>query len=191
MIEKEPVAGTTWVNDIPSDTPSPWKINLLYKEDVFLQFEDPTAETGIYFPEMRFRSSGSGPFFLLVEELAVLPEAFMNYQGQIPPGYKNRSITADLPSTFFGVKVQVGQKPDESKYIIKGIPDGNANPDDNNKFIDIEIAWNGNATVTMRDICHEDSASVEFRTAENGGKYPVLAAVFTHIAERIAKAKTK
>lgn len=189
MVEKAPIADTTGVNGIPSDTQSSWVLDFAFQQDVFLQFTDATGKTDVFFPAIRFRRSGCGPFFMLAEELSFLPEAFTKYKGQIFPRYENQSRTEDTPSTFFGTEVRVGKKPNESRYIIKGIPDGDANPDDNNKFLDIEITKDGNAIVTMRDTHRNNQASVEFKTTENGGKYPIMAEVFARIAERIAKAK--
>lgn len=191
MIEKEPTADAGNVNEIPSDAKSPWTLNFEFNEDAFLQFVDSTAETGIYFLPIRFRRSGYGPFFMLAEELSFLPEAFMSYQGKIFPNFENQNRAADDPSTFSGTEIKVGRKPDESKYIIKGIPHADGGPDDNLRFIslDIEITRNGDSILTMHDNRRNNHASMEFRTAENGGKYPIMAAVFTRIAERIAKAK--
>lgn len=191
MTEKELFTAPNGIEGIPSDTPSPWKISLLYKYDIFLQFNDSTAETGIYLPGIRFRRSGCGHFFLIAEELSFLPEAFMNYQGKISPDFENQTRTIDDPSTFAGTEIRVGKKQNESKYVIKGIPDGNANPEDNNKFLDIEITNEGNAILTMRDTRRNNQASMKFKTAENGGRYPIMAAVFTRIAERIANAKRR
>lgn len=190
MIEKAPIANATEVNEIPSDTKSPWVLAFVFQQDVFLQFTDATGKTGVLFPPIRFRSFfGGGALPLINEELSILPKSFMNHQGQMPPEYKKRNKTEDRLPSYVDITVRVGKKPNESKYIIKGIPDGDANLDDNNKFLDIEITKDGNAIVTMRDTHRNNQASVEFKTTENGGKYPIMAEVFARIAERIAKAK--
>ena len=190
MVETAPIADITGVNEIPSDTKSPLALDFAFQQDVFLRFTDIKGETDVLLPTIRFRRyAGGGPFPLIAEELSILPEAFMQYQGQIPPGYKNRQKAKDLFPSYVDIIVKVGKNPDESRYIIKGIPDGDANPNDNNKFLDIEITKDGNAIVAMRDTRRNNQASVEFKTAENGGKYPIMAEVFTRISERIAKAK--
>ncbi len=185
MVEQGPIADATNIDNIPSDIASPWKLSLLDKEDIFLQFQDSTAETDIFFLPIRFRRSSCGPFFMLAEELSFLPEAFMKHGGQIFPRYENQSRVIDAPSTFFETEVRIGKNHDESKYIIKRIPDG----DTDDKSIDIEITRDGNAIVTMHDNRRNNQALIEFKTGENGGKYPIMAEVFTRIAKRIANAK--
>jgi hypothetical protein len=188
MTEREPTVDSSSINDIPSDIKSPWVLNFEFKYDVFMQFTDSIGKTGIFFPPIRFRRSG-GPFFLIAEEFAILQEAFENNKGQVPEDYKKRKNNQDIFPSYVDTTFKIGTKPDESKYIIKGIPDGDVSSEDNNKLMDIEITKGGNAVITMRDIRHNNQASIEFKTAENGGRYPIMAAVFTRIAERITKAK--
>jgi hypothetical protein len=196
MVEKEPKTKEFTTDDsgiygIPSDTKSPWTMDFIIRYDHALQFTDQAGETGIAFPAIRFRKSG-GPFNFIAAELSVLRDSFEKYNGQIPE-YDIQNDTEDSFPSYVDTTVWVGKNPDESKYIIKGIPDGDISPNINDdtryKSIDIEIAKNGNAIVTIRHTRRNNQASMEFKTAENGGKYPIMAEVFTRIAERIAKAK--
>jgi hypothetical protein len=188
---KEPITDDSGIYGIPSDTKSPWTMDFIIRYDHALQFTDPTGETGIAFPAIRFRKSG-GPFRFIAEELSILRDSFEKYGGQIPE-YDNRYETENSFPGYVNTTVQVGKKPNEPKYVIKGVPDGDISPNNNDdtrfRSIDIEIARNGNAVVTMRDTRRNNQASMEFKTAENGGKYPIMAEVFTRIAKRIANAK--
>jgi hypothetical protein len=55
------------------------------------------------------------------------------------------------------------------------------------KFLDIEVAQEGDVALTMRNEQFNTEGTMVFRTAENGGKYPILAEAFTKIAEIIAE----
>lgn len=188
MTERELFIGPNRVNNIPGDTPnSLWTVGFSFEWDAFMQFNDSTGKT--YLPMMRFRSQAGGGFLPLIsEELSILPRAFMENGGQIVDHGNQNEANNQFPS-WLNIDIRVGKTPSESKYIIKGIPDGDANPEDNNKFLDIEITNEGNAILTMRDTRRNNSALMEFKTKENGGRYPIMAAVFTRIAERIAKTK--
>lgn len=189
--ERKPVeADATGISWIPSDDQSPWALNFSHKIDPHLQFIDVTGETGIWFRPIRFRSfTGGGSLPFIAEELSKLPRAFLNHQGQILPEYENMGKTNDIFPTHVTTTVQIGKKPDESKYIIKGLGDDDATPDENTKLIDIEITKDDNAVVTMRDTQRNNEGKMVFKTAKNGGKYPAVAEVFTRIAQRLAKAK--
>lgn len=190
MVEKTPpklIIDKFNIENIPSDTGNSWALNVVNRWDALVQPTDSREKPEIYFPVMRFRRSG-GPFNFIAEELSILSKAFSDYQGQIPPEYKRQNGKSDLFPSYLNTTVQIGTRPGESKYIIKGIPDGDANPDDSSKFMDIEITETGNAILVMRDTRRNNQASIEFKTAQNGGKYPIMAEVFTRIAERIARA---
>ena len=190
MTEKGLFIVTDGIAGIPSDTPSRCELEVVTKYDYLIQFTD--NEKFVPLPGIRFRTSGSSMEFIC-EELSILTRAFRENNGQIPPDYQTKIKKIDTLPSLLDISVQVGKEPSESRYIIKGIPDDNAGPEDDTRFksMDIEITKEGNAIVTVHDNRRNNQASMEFKTAENGGKFPIMAEVFTRIAERIAKAKKK
>jgi predicted S18 family serine protease len=80
---------------------------------------------------------------------------------------------------------------------IQGIESVENEPDKKSlfdSFMDIEIAKNGNVTVTIinpfdKEEIKARQLSFLFKTAENGGRFPLVATAFTRATERAAAAK--
>jgi hypothetical protein len=181
----------TNIEGIPSDDGS--LITLSFSQegtgDNYLQLIDPTFETFLY--PMRFRTNGG--LETIGVELSLIPEGFLMNQGGIPAN-KDRFKHPFASYPFYGGTITIGTTPDEPRIAVIGIPDA----DDDfppSRFIDIEVAQNGNVTLTQReepdgDVREEaQQLQMTFYTQENGGQFPVMAAVFTNLAERILEAR--
>lgn len=179
------------VYNIPNDSETPFVLNVISAQgDKFLEIEDPTAKTNIFFEkDMRFRTyAGGGDFPLIAFELNILKEAFLKHAGQIPPGYKEKERFIDGSKSWSTTKIVVGKKP-SSQYIITNIP---ADDQENNtQFMDIEVKNNGDVLLTRRDMERDKKATMTFKTAENDGKFPIMAEVFTQIAKGMVETQKK
>ncbi len=183
------------VNGIPSDAEYPHRLEIMsYGNDTSITMEDFPEENLI--PFMRFRSySGGGMFPHIPPILNWLAYDLETHQGQIPPDYEDRKWPRmDGTSAFTGspdyskMEVKKGKNKDEPKYLVKGIPDEEEGKE---QFLDIEVAQDGDVAITMRNELFNKEGTMVFRTAENGGKYPILAAAFTKIAEIIVESQSK
>ncbi len=196
------------VHNIPSDDDSQFTLNVFLSTygsalgDVFVQMSDSATSfiTGkrVDLPDMRLRCAiggGLNPF--IAEELSSLPGLFRYYNGHIPEDFK-LSKTRQRLNPHSSIEVEYGMNKNEPKLSIRNIQDDDEQFDELTKFMDIEIANNGNVTLAQRHIRHEPDSNtwlqVEkegrmlFKTKKNGGEYPLVAEVFTRIAKRIANA---
>ena len=57
------------------------------------------------------------------------------------------------------------------------------------KFMDILVGKEGNVEVTMRNTDYEIAKTILFKTAENGGKFPIMANVFTRLARALSETR--
>lgn len=182
------------VNEIPSDSEYPHRLSIMsLLDDTAISMEDFPEKNYIQF--MRLRSyAGGGMFPHIPPILNWLAYDLETHQGQIPPDYEDRQwpkmdgfAAFSASPDYSGIQVKVSEKDDKPKYSVVGIPD----EDGNDRFLDIEIAQNGDVAVTMRDEQFNTEGTMVFRTEENGGKYPILAAAFTKIAEIIAESQPR
>lgn len=187
LVEKNgPVHG---VYNIPSDDESPFILSVFYLTgDAVLGVEDMTMKTGVFFLNgMRFRTSaGGGDFPLIANELNILMKSFLDHRGKIPPGYKERERFIDTGKPRSTTTIRVGKKPSESKFVITNIPADDQDDGNDTQFMDIEVENNGDVQLTRRDTTRNQKATMTFKTAKNGGKFPIMAEVFTQIAKGMA-----
>lgn len=188
------------IGNIPNDGNNPFVFSLMIGQgirsgDAVIDLQDPTFETDIYLESTIFRSgSGGGALPCIAEELNVLFRAFENHGGKIPSWYKRKNHQDDRFPDYLIATVEKGKTPEDSKYVIRDLQDDDEQSDKLSKFLDIEITRDGDAIVTQKFFLHGRKPNREptaqrqmvFKTAENGGKFPIMAEVFTRIAERIA-----
>lgn len=198
------------VCNIPSDDDSQFTLGVSLSTygsalgDVFIEMSAPVTQSNInneiYLPVMRLRCAfggGLNPF--IAEELSSLPTLFRRFNGHIPEDFKT-SITQQRLNPYSSIEVEHGTNKNQPKLAIRNIQDDDEQIVELTKFLDIEIANNGNVTLiqrhTRRELKGREWSKIEkegrmfFKTKKNGGKYPLVAEILTRIAERIAKAKT-
>lgn len=196
------------VHNIPSDDDSQFTLSIFLSTygsalgDVFVQMTDSAAPfitgNGVYLPDMRLRCAfggGLNPF--IAEELSYLPGLFRLYNGHIPENFKLSKARQRLNPLSL-IEVEYGMNKNEPKLSIINIQDDDEQRDELTKFMDIEIANNGNVTLVQRHIRHEldgntwsqveKEGRMLFKTKRNGGEYPLVAEVFTRIAKQITEA---
>lgn len=193
------------IGNIPNDTGSPFAFSLMIGSgirlgDAVIDLSDTTFETGIYLEPIIFRSGfGGGALPCIAEELSVLFRAFENHGGKIPSWYKRKNHQDDRFPNYIVATVEESKNPEDSQYIIRNLQDDDEQIDELRKFLDIEITREGDVIVTQRflrsdfgtDGCIEVQGQMVLKTAKNGGKFSIMAEVFTRIAERIAKSQAR
>lgn len=186
----------TEIYGIPGDSDNRFSMSISATNDMYFTLNDSKnddPDAFCIFGTMRFRSGvGGGAFPHISAYLVSIMEAFQRHNGQISDEYrKKRHLVlsygpahTNAPSNE-GLSVVVGKSPNEPRYIIKGLP----NENDIDETLDIEISQAGDATITLTDFTYgrPQVGTMTFKTAENGGKYPIMAEAFTKIAEGIAE----
>lgn len=163
--------------------------------------------------------TGGGFFPLIFEEAGIISKSLIDHKGQVPPGYNGLEDMMRKEATDYKIEicvlkdnfpvsanvlVRTSKKANEPKIEIIGIP---CDDEDKKAQMDIQIQQNGDVVVKLREIrgsslrfYQDDDKDEEgeteviegqmtFKTAENGGRYPIIAFAFTKIAERMLKAK--
>ena len=194
-VEVWEINGRIEVLDIPSDSDNRFSMSIGSINDMYLTLNDSrTDDESCIFKPMRFRSGvGGGAFPHISAYLVSIMESFQRHDGQISDEYRkkehllhlsSRPAHTDAPSSE-GLSVMIGKNPSEPRYLIKGLP----NENEINETLDIEISQAGDATITLTDLTYNrpQIGTMTFKTAENGGKYPIMAEAFTKIAEGIVK----
>ena len=182
----------TRIENISGDTVGPFVLEALYTDDVYLTMLDTKDYRQIPPDGMRFRTSGSD-FLSIALELSVLPKIFRNNNGHIPQSYKGFS-NGDSIGDYFpgnGMAVETHKNKALPKIEVKNIP---CDDEGQSKQMDIVVLHSGDVVLKMRGHWIDEEiiqGEMVFKTAENGGKFPIMAFVFTKIAERIVKAKQK
>lgn len=202
-IEVEDVNAGSIIGNIPNDGDDPFVFALMIGSeirfgDAVIDLQDPTFRTETYLPPITFRSEFGGSHLpCIAEELNVLFRAFESHGGKIPSWYKRKNHKDDKFPNHLVATLEKGKTPEDSRYIIRDLQDDDEEDGKLSKFLDIEITKDGNAIVTQKFFLHgrkpdekpTSQRQMIFKTAKNGGKFPIMAEVFTRIAERIAKAK--
>jgi hypothetical protein len=200
VVDVEGVTCTlTSVEDIPSDD------NSLMTMDVN---QVPTGDIGIwahdrsgrrFISPIRLNSfAGGGPYtFVHAELVEGIIRTFAKTKGQIPADFpKLRLSPSDRLPSYVSTRVERGNSTDSFELKVANIESMDNVPEDEDglssqNFLDIEVAKDGNITVTIRNVRYGEKdrpARLVFKTAENGGKFPLVAEVFTRVAESLEAA---
>lgn len=137
-------------------------------------------ESFVSMPPMRFDSyenKGDNPAFPYY--LSELIDAFRENKGQVLPKNRVQNISSSGFYPLRGTEVIISDDPYKPLVDIQGI--GDDMDHQGLKAMNLQLAHNGNTTVVMSNTEHNITASMEFRTAENGGKFPAVAYAFTRI----------
>jgi hypothetical protein len=151
-------------------------------------------------PGMRFNTAlGGGSFAMIPEEFSGVVKIFEDHHGQIPTDYRlpikeQTALVKNLP-----VKARRGEKTAAFRYIVVDITDieqeeqyEEKDRDKFTRFMDIMVLKSGDVIVAIKDAdnCPKGLAVI-FKTAQNGGEFPIIAEVFTRIARRFVEATEK
>lgn len=160
---------------ISSDVPSPFHMDIRsFSNCTIIEIADHTS---IQFQDMMFEKGS-----LVASELSILNKKdTQESETEKEPD----PLPSDSP-----IKITRGKKADSFKYKIERIA-SDSQKGKSTQFIDLEIGKSGDVTLTRRDYEQQQKADFVFRTAENGGKFPIFAQVFTKIAAEIIKADKK
>ena len=176
------------IDDIPNDGQEQTAFNMAShgNSDLFIGLVDLTGES--YIPKLRFNSGFGGPNIeLIFEELVLIRDSFRSHRGQlmvIPPLRAGMDrIPRHLP-----LKVQKGKDTDPFQLRITDITDDKGYGEMRSQM-DLELARAGDVTLAVRGDDEQPPLSIVFKTAENGGRFPVMAQAFGRIATRLAGAR--
>ncbi len=172
------------LDPIPSDIESPYQLEIMTGfGDYFLRMVDTNFE--MFFPHMRYRSDiGGGSLSLINYELSQIYKSVAGFDEQVSSGVRVDEVVDRIPK-WMDLTVEVGRSKRQPKYSIFDIPDDDVYPP--SAFIDIVVQQDGAVNLIQRTNKPIQQAQITFLP---DGKYPVVVAAFTNIAERIAKAKT-
>ncbi len=181
------------IDDIPSDGQEQTAFNMAShgNSDLFIGLVDLTGES--YIPKLRFNSGFGGPNIeLIFEELVLIRDSFRSHRGQlmvIPPLRAGIDrIPGHLP-----LRVQKGKDTDPFQLKITDITDDKGDDEMMRSQMDLELARAGDVTLTVtgddEQLFLKPPLSIVFKTAENGGRFPVMAQAFGRIATRLARAR--
>ena len=179
----------TSIENIPDDNGSPFTMDLSVASDAWLRIIDSSGHVPSPYESIRFRSYEGGGFIpCIAEELRHVAKAFKSCDGEIPEDFNSfpRPID-DKPPSFSYEGIQTSKLKDKPRISVIGLIDHDSQRDNVEKTLDINVAQNGDVNLIMKDK-RTDEGKITFKTGENGGKYPIMAAVFTRIAERIVRA---
>lgn len=184
--------------NVPSDTDNRYSLGIGFDEDVWLQLYDQGE--GDYFKPIRFRSPLQGAEIpTIAVEFYNIQRSFSEFGGRIPADLVDYSGLLDSVTLSSTIQVIRSEKQNEPRIKVTGLTDDEQGGDeDYSRWMDIAIGRNGDATVTFRQKSYdfvkqiepeevELIGSITFKTEENGGQFPIMAHVFTRIAEGIAK----
>lgn len=179
----------TSIFNIPSDAPDDtgmmdleWAVN----SDAHARLTDSNPDKIQPNPTMRFRDYFGGPRLPMISALlSTLPKSFLVNQGRHiveDPVLSSEGVAYGDP-----VKVELGTEEDDFELRVTDITEDEEYPGKFSKFMDITVSKNGNVTVTMRAVRRVQPTvkSILFKSGENGGRFPVMAEVFTRIAREI------
>jgi hypothetical protein len=182
----------TSVENIPSDDGAPVTLDIFQHEDLYIKAHDLTGETFLHALRIN-ANSGGGPYIFVHDEFVIdLIRPFGKTRGQVPADFPPMKIDrSDRLHAYLSTRVQTGKSNDSFRLKVTNIE--SMNNDDHFQgpcFMDIEVGKDGNVTFALRNIQEKGEAklSLLFKTAENGGKFPLVAEVFTRVAKRIEAA---
>ncbi len=182
------VGRRTGVYDIPSDEPDDTTVmNIDWAfSDAHIRLTDTNPDRIQANPTMRFRDHFGAPRLPMISALIhTLPSSFLLNKGKEIikyPVLEREGIAYGDP-----VKVELGGDEDDFEFRVTDITEDEEYAGRFTKFMDIVVGKDGNIVVTMRAVrkVKPTVKSILFKTAENGGKFPVMAQVFKRIAEEI------
>lgn len=180
------------IDDIPSDGQEHTAFNMAShgNSDLFIGLVDLTGES--YIPNMRFNSGFGGPNIeLIFEELVLIRDSFRSRRGQLMD-VSPLQAGVDIIPRHLSLRVEEGGNEDGYLYRVTGITDDKGYGEmDSGSQMDLELARSGDVTVRVRGSDEQPPLSIVFKTAENGGRFPVMAQAFGRITQRLARARRR
>ncbi len=163
-------------------------------DDVFIRFNDLKSHTIIKAVRINGNFEG-GPYTLVTDELVNL---IRNFASSKEPDHIRHpeEKKEELFSSIVNPLVLTGGPDDDFRIKVSGIEsmDNPVEEEDldlfGGSFLDIIVGKNGNVTTAIRNTGWQSPKQLilEFKTAENGGKFPLVAQTFTRICERFIQA---
>lgn len=182
------------LEDIPSDDGSDVKMDIIQIPNGDLGFWIHGQNSLIFYVRINCYSGG-GPYGLIHNDFVELIRNFDKANGQIPPGFPPLVIDSyDYIPSYAGVRIQEGEATDAFRIRAQGIESMDDFPDEDSvrkKFMDIEVLKDGDVKVNFTKIsptAGQLQVPILFKSAQNGGKFPLIAETFTRAAVRLEAA---
>lgn len=149
---------------------------------------------------MQFNTArGAGSFTMIPEEFSGVTRIFEDHHGQIPTDYQSPTKEQTVLVSHLPIKVKEGEKTAAFRHMVLNITDTKQEERDQEedrygftRFMDIVVLKSGNVIVAIKDADNcPPGLAVIFKTAQNGGRFPIMAEVFTRITQRFVEAAEK
>lgn len=192
----ELIATPTSIEDIPDDNGTTTTLTVSQMNDLYLGADDIQGDI---IPPVRINSSfGGGPYPFVYDELVLtLIRNFARTRGQIPQDLEplNTDELMDHVPSYVSTQIIKGKKKDPFEVKVIGIENmDNDIPGKGFTVMDLELSKPGDVTLSFRNMNKDDMdegehrLSLTFKTAANGGQFPLVAESFARVARRFAKA---
>ena len=180
------------IEDVPGDGQEQTVFNMAShgNSDLFIGLVDLTGES--YIPNLRFNSGFGGPNIeLIFQELVLIRDSFRLRRGQlmdVPP----LQAGVDIIPRHLSLRVEEGGNEDGYLYRVIGITDDKEYGEmGSGSQMNLELARSGDVIVSVKGRDEQLPLSMVFKTAENGGRFPVMAQAFGRITQRLARARRR
>jgi hypothetical protein len=186
--------------DIPSDIDSAVTFDLTQEKNGDLGFWMHDAKVRKITTPVRINADeGGGPYTFIHPDFVDLIRNFGKFKGQIPPNFPPIDLSDDAVLLLDNIPTRAIEGNDEDPFSLKIVDiESTENVDSGGlhgeSYLDIEVNKNGDVTLRIKTI-HKGEDAIEmdttFKSAENGGKFPLVNETLKRVALKIQAAQKR